>query len=486
MHSLEVNEMYHSLPALLRSTAILLPVVLAASGGLAEPSEIAYITEPVQHWAPFLVFGEGFDDPRTELIVWAPKSSPAPDEWLAQIVAQGLPAPPAEPPDGSLVGLYGRVRTLSPQVLGAVMQGAAAVVWVRNSQGLSRPYVVNRPQLFFTEWATVAPDQEVRVFGRRMVANLYQPAPRLWLVAKKGGAVHSLTWGVKYDHQGHLNYQLPYELRWQVPADLPEGDYDLWLHNGAGGEFGFGGPLPLSVRRPAAPTTALFDVTKHGAKGSGEADDTAALEQAVQAAAKAGGGTVYFPPGKYGLSRPLRVLPGVNLRGADRTWSHLVALPGFKGEFPREPLPGMAEDWGPHFRQVQAAPMIYLVSNSIVSDLTLEGGEGVHWNVLVMRQGGTAQDVTVTRCRLINPASPFLPEGKWGDLPTGLVVIGPGERLEVSRCELNAMGGLGAIGGAAAPLPYPRQYLPPAGRPLWHHRYGLADRRGVPHRGQLL
>ncbi|HEY0302283.1 MAG TPA: glycosyl hydrolase family 28-related protein, partial [Rhizomicrobium sp.] len=42
-----------------------------------------------------------------------------------------------------------------------------------------------------------------------------------------------------------------------------------------------------------------FDIRQHGAKGNGVAVDTAAIQRAIDAASAAGGGTVYFPPGRY-------------------------------------------------------------------------------------------------------------------------------------------------------------------------------------------
>jgi polygalacturonase len=45
--------------------------------------------------------------------------------------------------------------------------------------------------------------------------------------------------------------------------------------------------------------TAKFDVRLYGAKGDGTAIDTPAVNQAIEAAAASGGGTVVFPPGTY-------------------------------------------------------------------------------------------------------------------------------------------------------------------------------------------
>src|SRR2546428_90120 len=42
-----------------------------------------------------------------------------------------------------------------------------------------------------------------------------------------------------------------------------------------------------------------FDVRAYGAKGDGVTLDTPAINQAITAAAAAGGGTVYFPAGTY-------------------------------------------------------------------------------------------------------------------------------------------------------------------------------------------
>src|SRR5688500_13560230 len=69
-----------------------------------------------------------------------------------------------------------------------------------------------------------------------------------------------------------------------------------------------------SQPRPPLPnaTTGFFNVLVYGAKGSGRALDTPAINRAIEHAASSGGGTVYFPAGEY-LSTSIRLKSNVSL-----------------------------------------------------------------------------------------------------------------------------------------------------------------------------
>jgi len=56
--------------------------------------------------------------------------------------------------------------------------------------------------------------------------------------------------------------------------------------------------------------------TTYGAAGNGSTDDTSAIQAAINAAATAGGGTVYFPGGTYRITAVLTLTAGVSLQGA--------------------------------------------------------------------------------------------------------------------------------------------------------------------------
>jgi polygalacturonase len=70
------------------------------------------------------------------------------------------------------------------------------------------------------------------------------------------------------------------------------------------------GAHPAASRPPATPM--FFDVRSFGATGDGKAVDSPAINKAIEAAAAAGGGTVFFPAGSY-LSFSIRLKSKVDL-----------------------------------------------------------------------------------------------------------------------------------------------------------------------------
>jgi hypothetical protein len=77
----------------------------------------------------------------------------------------------------------------------------------------------------------------------------------------------------------------------------------------------------------AGSTNDVYSVLDFGAKGDGQADETAAFQKALDAAAKAGGGEVYAPRGSYFFAGHLSVPSGVTLRGV---WESVPAHPGIR------------------------------------------------------------------------------------------------------------------------------------------------------------
>lgn len=81
----------------------------------------------------------------------------------------------------------------------------------------------------------------------------------------------------------------------------------------------FGVPQEEFDELKAESMTQIFNVkTGFGAVGDGVADDTAAAQDAINAAKAAGGGVVYFPRGIYLISTALKIPSNVTLEGAGK------------------------------------------------------------------------------------------------------------------------------------------------------------------------
>ena len=79
--------------------------------------------------------------------------------------------------------------------------------------------------------------------------------------------------------------------------------------------------------KPLGPTGLLVTDKKFGAKGDGKTDDTASFQKAMDAAARAGGGTVYAPRGNYLFKGRLNVPGTVTLKGI---WESVPAHNGIR------------------------------------------------------------------------------------------------------------------------------------------------------------
>jgi len=420
----------------------------AGRQGQAEAPVINYVTQPVRHWETFFLFGEGFGAKNVKVLRGEVRDERSPEQ-LAQALAGGEAfAPPVAPPE-KVGDLYGRQYVLSPQVIGGKLQGGVQVFWVKSDEGISQPYVVNRPEPFFAEFDEVAPGQECRLFGRNMLQAFYPPTPSLWLIDRAARRAYACEWGNRYDYQGHLDYQLPYELRFKVPEAVPDGAYELWVHNGLKtGLHGFGGPVPLAVKRTQPVSARRSDVRDFGAKGDGRSDDTAAIEAAALAAADAGGGIVFLPQGDYVVSRTVRVPPGVDLEGFRASLSRLLVKPEvapFSADLPKEPLKGKGEDWARLFRRLEGPPMVYLVANSRVENLGFVAAEPAQWAVAAARIKDPVERVVVRNCDIVNSHAPWV-SGKWRPGTACIGIVGYARFCEIRGCSLRGMNGIGHVG----------------------------------------
>ena len=108
-----------------------------------------------------------------------------------------------------------------------------------------------------------------------------------------------------------------------LPAALAVGNYAVYVHNGYGDDTAYS--IPGEIQVGADPRSGwqleqnIFNVRDArfagGAIGDGNTNDTPAFLAALEAAHRAGGGTVYVPAGSYRLLSTLPIPENVHLKG---------------------------------------------------------------------------------------------------------------------------------------------------------------------------
>lgn len=138
-----------------------------------------------------------------------------------------------------------------------------------------------------------------------------------------------------------------------------------------------------SVIVPALSSDLVYNVADYAATGDGSTNDTAAIQNAINAANTAGGGVVFFPRGTYRFTT-LTLLSKVTLVGEAKEVSILKTL-------------------GP------SAPSSLLSgtgTNITIADLTIDGNNHANSERGINITGnGNDKFLTVTRCRIQNFAT---------------------------------------------------------------------------------
>jgi len=108
----------------------------------------------------------------------------------------------------------------------------------------------------------------------------------------------------------------PYKVTFTVPGSLSAGAYEVWIHNGHGGQYGWSGPLKFTV--DASPVYqwngTVHNVMSYGAYGDGIHNDQPYIQSAINACNP--GDIAYLPAGTYLISSRLQLWNGVGIEGA--------------------------------------------------------------------------------------------------------------------------------------------------------------------------
>jgi polygalacturonase len=114
---------------------------------------------------------------------------------------------------------------------------------------------------------------------------------------------------------------------------------------GPGAGLALGATLPgrvLASSSDSAPAGHWFNVRDHGAKGDGTTKDTAAIQAAIDACARGGGGVVLLPAGRF-LSGTIVLKDNVTLHLSP---SAVLVGSTDRGDYPPKPFPSLDLDLG--------------------------------------------------------------------------------------------------------------------------------------------
>jgi hypothetical protein len=178
------------------------------------------------------------------------------------------------------------------------------LVWPGNESGYGKPLSINKTDAWWVGPEKATRGATVSVFGRNLAHNNDTLTSNVYIKPIGGTGQWAAVTQVN-----------PYRVAFTVPANLTDGDYEVWTHNGHGQEYGWSGPLKLTVYGGAQWAGPIVNVRTYGATGNGTTDDTQAIRQALVAARQLTGSTVYFPTGTYSVSDVLDIASYTRWKG---------------------------------------------------------------------------------------------------------------------------------------------------------------------------
>jgi hypothetical protein len=201
------------------------------------------------------------------------------------------------------------------------------LLWAENARGCSRPVRVNATEAWWVGPNRARPGARVGLYGRNLSHQNGDRQSYIYLRPWTSGAMPAASIAMTVVSVN------PYQVLFDLPAGLAPGTYEVWAHNGHGGDYGWSGPVPLVVDAAAEPqwNGQRRNVASFGANPAEEGDDTAAFVQAFQAARN--GDTIVIPKGVYRISAPLALEVSVSVEGeaADQTILEFVNGSGRAG-----------------------------------------------------------------------------------------------------------------------------------------------------------
>lgn len=288
------------------------------------------------------------------------------------------------------------------------IKSGCAVLWLKNPHGFSKPFIVNRPEIWSISNNKANPNERVLLFGVNF--GLYG-RKKCILTGDNLVKPIELTWGMEAEQSAIAPNSGDFKTECRLPENIEDGEYQIRIHNGTGGEYGWSDPYSIRISNDKnyiefcnkkwniePESDNEFNISGLLVKkisdeyAGGYTDATAILQSAIDEVSNAGGGVVLLPHGIFGITETLIIKPNVVLKGAGRGATTLTVLEGktikkqkFPIKYAKKNGTGTqwAIDWKPSFEKREATPFILIHSQAGIEDLKITDTDGAFASIMV-------------------------------------------------------------------------------------------------------
>jgi prepilin-type processing-associated H-X9-DG protein len=253
----------------------------------------------------------------SDVEVWTYSDNTEVDDYINSLGTDKMPKLPDTPPaEASQVNIIDKEN----QVI--LCQNDGDVIWIKNSVGFSKPYLINRTKPFWISEESVEQGGNLSIFGFGLSVNpmivlksnekTYDVSEKVFLNAGNG----------RDTNENLINFELPDEI---VPAS-----YDVYINNQQS-KYNWvkAGTVTVETAKnqdyknffsdkltdAQKKSYKIFDVRDFGAKGNGKTNDFAAINKAIDKAKNANG-ILFFQPGTYLVDETLVIPENVRVLGS--------------------------------------------------------------------------------------------------------------------------------------------------------------------------
>lgn len=188
------------------------------------------------------------------------------------------------------------------------------LLWVESSAGVSSPVLINRVRTTYVGplGNITYPGATIRVMGKNMSHNRgsAQANAYVYVQPASGGAFTACT----------VTRVDPYMVEFTLPGGLSYGNYNVFVHNGHGGIYGWSDPLDITVQAQWIRGSNQVNLSPNGF------NDTGNIQNAINTVTSyANGGTINLSAGTFIVTGAIQLKDNVEIKGAgmDATFINL-------------------------------------------------------------------------------------------------------------------------------------------------------------------